>query len=329
MEHTSIPGLKNTISRIGLGTWSIGGSLWGGTVETEAIETIHKALSLGVNFIDTAPGYGNGVSETIVGKAVKQYGKRDDVVIATKFGLNLENNGCFRDSRKDFIRKELENSLKRLQTDYIDLYQVHWPDPKTPLAETAETLKLILEEGKVRAVGVSNFTLEQITEFKKYVKLSSVQPPFNLFEREFEDTLLPYCRKEKFAVIGYSAICRGLLSGKMTKDREFKGDDLRKEMDPKFREPVFSDYLACVNALKEWVKNKYRKPLIALAIRWVLDKNVNVALWGARKPEQLENIDQIEGWELSEEDFDEIDEIIHKYVKNPVGPQFMAPPIRD
>ena len=328
MEYISIPGIKNKVSRIGLGTWSIGGSLWGGTDEKEAIETIKKALSYGINFIDTAPGYGNGASETIVGKAIKQHGKRETLVIATKFGLNLENNGCFRDTRKDFIKKELENSLKRLQVDYIDLYQVHWPDPMTPMEETTEVLNDILKEGKIRAIGVSNFSVEEMERFRTFSTLSASQFPFNLFEREAENTLLPYCKRNKIATIAYSPICRGLLSGKMSKSRSFKEDDLRKNMDPKFQEPRFSQYLACTEALSEWAMRKYNRPLIALAMRWILDKQMDIALWGARKPEQLENIDKIEGWKLSESDFEEIDKMISALVKNPIGPQFMAPPLR-
>lgn len=329
MELTSLPGIDKKISRIGLGTWSISGSLWGGTDEKDAIETIEKAVSLGINFIDTAPGYGNGLAETLLGKVLKKNGKREDLVIATKFGLNLENNGCFRDARRDFIKKELENSLKRMQIDEIDLYQLHWPDPKTPISETAETLHQLLKEGKIRAIGLSNCSEAEIKEFRKICPIHSLQTLFNIFERDFEDILVKFCPKEKIGTIAYSSICRGLLSGKMSKKREFKGDDLRKGMDPKFKDPQFSEYLQAAQALTEWAKEKYQRPLIALAIRWILDKNVNIALWGARKPSQLENIDTVGGWKLSDNDLKEIDQIVDKYVKRPVGAEFMQPPVRE
>lgn len=328
MEFTNIVGVDKKVSRIGLGTWAIGGSLWGGTDEKESIATILQALKKGINFIDTAPAYGKGASETIVGKAIKEFGNRDQVVVATKCGLNQETENVFRDSRKAFLKKELENSLKRLQVDYIDLYQIHWPDPKTPIQEAAEAMREMLDEGKIRAVGVSNYSPEQMDIFRKAVRLSSCQPPFNLYEQEIERDVLPYCLKEGIAVIGYSALCRGLLSGKMKKDREFKGDDLRKGMDPKFKEPQFAEYLACSDALKQWAQEKFQKSLPALAVRWVLDKNVNIALWGARKPEQLQEVGEVLGWKLQAKDFDEIAVILRENVKHPVGPQFMAPPER-
>ena len=150
MQFTHIPNLKKKVSRIGLGTWAIGGWMWGGSDEKNAIVTIHHALDKGINLIDTAPVYGFGKSEEIVGKALKLYGKRDQIVLATKVGLNWKDQQLFRDSSKERIKKEIEDSLKRLQVDYIDLYQVHWPDPKTPIAETAEALRYYLK--KVRSV---------------------------------------------------------------------------------------------------------------------------------------------------------------------------------
>lgn len=327
MEYTSIPNINKKVSRIGLGTWAIGGGLWGGTDEEDSIKTILKAFEKGINLIDTAPAYGKGTSEKIVGKAIKEYGKREEIVIATKVGLNQETEGVFRDSRKNSIKKELEDSLKRLQVEYIDLYQIHWPDPSTPISETAETLNEMLNEGKIRAIGVSNYSLQQIEEFRKNAPLHADQSPFNLFEREAEN-IIKHCLKEEIAILGYGSLCRGLLSGKMSKDRVFKGDDLRKGMDPKFQEPHFSQYIACAEALKEWVKRKYKRPLLALAVRWVLDKNIHIALWGARHPDQLNDVETIFGWKLTAEDFQEIDQIVKTTVKDPIGPQFMSPPER-
>ena len=330
MEFTNIVQIKTPISRIGLGTWAMGGSLWGGTDKQQSIATIHQALEKGVNFIDTAPGYGKGEAETLVGEAIKAYGKREEVIIATKVGLNQESpDKVFRDLRRNSILKELQDSLNRLQVDYIDLYQAHWPDPKTPISETAETFKEILNQGKIKAIGLCNFSVEQVEEFRKTVDVHAEQFPFNIFEREAEKTVLSYCLRSGVSTIGYSGLTRGLLSGKMSKEREFKGDDLRKGMDPKFKDPQFSQYLAAAEALKKWVEEKYERPLIALAIRWNMDKGVNIPLWGARTPDQLKDIPTVFDWKLTEEDFEQIDKIIAEHVKDPVGVEFMEPPVRE
>lgn len=328
MEFTNIPNLNKKVSRIGLGTWAIGGWMWGGTDEKNAIATIHQALDLGINLIDTAPVYGFGVSEEIVGKALKLYGKREQIVIATKAGISWKNQAIYRDARKEVVIKELEASLKRLQVEFIDVYQLHWPDPLTPIAETAEALKQLLDDGKIGAIGVSNFSVEQMTQFQKYAPLHSLQSPFNLFEREIEKLQLNYCIQNGIATLGYGSLCRGLLSGKMDKTRHFKGDDIRK-IDPKFAEPRYSDYLRSAKKLEKWALETYQKPLLALAVRWALDKGINIALWGARTPGQMEGLETIWGWKLKKSDFIAIDQILQETIPSPVGPEFMAPPIRD
>ena len=216
--------------------------------------------------------------------------------------------------------------MRNLQVDYIDLYQVHWPDPHTPQDETAALLKELLDQGKIRSIGVSNYTLQEINAFRKVAPIHAIQHPFNIFEREAEETVLAYCKKEKIASLGYSSLCRGLLTGTLTEDFEF--EDLRKNFDPKFRKPYFSQYLICVGRLEQWVKDKYNRSLVALAVRWSLDKGVNVALWGARKPEELKPIQEVMGWKLSENDFIEIDQIISETIHDPIGLEFMSPPHR-
>lgn len=327
MELTRIPNIKLPVSRIGLGTWAIGGWMWGGSNEKEAISTIIHALEKGINLIDTAPVYGFGKSEEIVGKALKQYGKREKVVIATKVGLNWKDQQIIRDSSKGRIMKEIEDSLRRLQVDYIDLYQVHWPDLKTPISETAHALDQLLKAGKIRAIGVSNYTVEQMESFQKITSLHADQPPFNLFEREDEHTILDYCKKHHLAMLGYGSLCRGLLSGKMRLDTQFTGDDLRKT-DPKFQPPRYNQYLECVKHLDRWAQQNYQRSILSLAIRWVLDKGINIALWGARNPEQLDDIESVWNWKLKPEDFMAIDNILDETISVPVGPEFMAPPTR-
>lgn len=326
MEYVNVPNIPFRVSRLGLGTWAIGGSLWGGTNEKESIDTILQSFEKGINLVDTAPAYGRGESEKILGKALKQYKKRENIVIATKFGLQIQGD-IVRDLRKDTIMKECEESLKRLGVDYIDLYQAHWPDPKTPLEELAEAMNSLLGQGKILAFGVSNFSIEDMNKLRQSTSLTTLQFPFNLYEQE-QNSILEDCKQNKTITLGYSAICRGLLSGKMKKDRKFEGDDLRKGMDPKFKEPHFSQYLEANQKLEDWLKKTYQKPLLAFAIRWVLDRGVDIALWGMRKASQLENIEQILSWKLKESDFQAIEKIISETITQPVGNEFMAPPLR-
>lgn len=325
MEKIFIAPLDKKISRIGLGTWAIGGWMWGGTDERQAIDALLKGLKMGITLIDTAPVYGFGRSEEIVGRALQLYGKRENVVIATKVGLSWNNGKILRDSSRKRILTEIDDSLRRLHVEYIDLYQVHWPDSNTPFSETASTLQELFESGKIRAIGVSNFSPKQMEEFRKYAPIHTNQPPFNLFERESEWAELPYCHKHGIATLGYSSLCRGLLSGKMHKDMNFQGDDLRK-VDPKFQEPRFSRYLACVEQLKKWARQKHKRSVLSLAVRWALDKGIDSALWGVRKPEHLDEMNEIWGWKLNTADFQEIDQILHETIELPVSPEFMAPP---
>ncbi|MFT8663867.1 aldo/keto reductase [Acetobacter orientalis] len=323
-ETLSISGLAKPASRIALGTWAIGGSMWGGPDDENAARTIDKALDLGINVIDTAPVYGFGHSEDVIGRALE--GKRDRVILATKVGLNWQDGKVFRDSRPARIAQEVEDSLRRLRTDHIDLYQVHWPDPKTPIEETARALEKLVKAGKVRALGVSNFSPEQMDEFAQFAPLATIQPPYNLFERDIEKDVLPYAVKNNLAVLAYGPLCRGLLSGRMTAERQFEGDDLRRT-DPKFQQPRFGQYLKAVEDLKA-IANKHNKSMLALAIRWVLDRGPTIALWGARKPEQISGIDDAFGWKLDEADLKAIDAILAQDITSPVGPEFMAPPAR-
>ena len=328
MEFVDIPGTSIRASRIALGTWAIGGWMWGGSDEREAIKTIHAALDRGINLIDTAPVYGFGRSEEIVGKALAMDGRRKGAIIATKAGLDWKDGKPFRDARKTRIVEEVENSLRRLQTDVIDLYQVHWPDPNTPIAEVAEAMDALHRAGKIRAIGVSNFSPAQMDEFRKVAPLHAAQPPYNLFEREIDRDVLPYCRDRDIALLAYGSLCRGLLSGRMSESSAFTGDDLRKS-DPKFQAPRFAQYLTAVKQLDRLAKERFGKRVIHLAVRWVLDRNkMNIALWGARRADQLSPIGDALGWQIDSQVMAEIDQILRKSIKDPVGPEFMAPPDR-
>ena len=325
IETLSIEGIATPISRIGLGTWAIGGWMWGGADDERSVTTIRTALERGINLIDTAPVYGFGHSEEVVGKALE--GVRDQAVIATKVALDWSDGGPRRNSTPARIRQEIEDSLRRLRTDRIDLYQVHWPDPLVPIEETAAELEKLRQEGKILAIGVSNYSTDQMDAFRKAAPLASVQPPYNLFERAIEADVLPYARDNGLAVLGYGALCRGLLSGRMNSSTTFDGDDLRKS-DPKFKAPRFAQYLDAVEALKNLARERHGKSVLALAIRWVLDQGPTIALWGARRPDQLDGIDEAFGWTLSPQDLQDIDRLLAEHITDPVGPEFMAPPTR-
>jgi aryl-alcohol dehydrogenase-like predicted oxidoreductase len=324
MEYIQIEGLPRQASRIGLGTWAIGGWMWGGTEESEAIGTIHAALEDGINLIDTAPVYGFGRSEELVGKALGG-GRRERAIIATKVGLDWESGKILRNSSPVRLRQELEDSLRRLNTDVIDIYQVHWPDESVPFEETAKTLDTFKCEGKIRAIGVSNFSPIQMDRFRKGGPLAAIQPPYNLFEREIEKDVLPYAKRNSLAVLAYGALCRGLLSGKITAKTHFEGDDLRK-VDPKFRQPRLGHYLEAVARLDRFARERYGKSVLALAIRWLLDQGEIIALWGARHPDQLAGVKDAMGWQLDASAMQEIDRILAETIKDRVGPEFMAPP---
>jgi aryl-alcohol dehydrogenase-like predicted oxidoreductase len=326
VETLRMEGIPVPVSRVGLGTWAIGGWMWGGTDEDAAIATLRGAVEQGINLIDTAPVYGFGRSEEIVGRAL-QGGLRDKAVIATKVALEWSDAGVRRNSTAARIRQEVEDSLRRLRTDRIDLYQVHWPDTLVPFEETAAELEKLRQAGKILAIGVSNYSPVQMDAFSKAAPLVAAQPPYNLFERAIEADVLPYAKEHGLIVLAYGALCRGLLSGRMNAATQFEGDDLRK-VDPKFQQPRFGQYLAAVQALSELARERHGKSVLALAIRWILDQGPTVALWGARRPDQLEGIDDVFGWKLSAQDLADIDALLSKHVTDPVGPEFMAPPLR-
>jgi aryl-alcohol dehydrogenase-like predicted oxidoreductase len=324
MEITSIAGTG--CSRIGLGTWAIGGWMWGGTDEAESIRTIHAALDRGITLIDTAPVYGFGRSEEIVGKALAEGNRRSHAFVATKVALDWKDEKPFRNASRARILKEIDDSLRRLRTDVIDLYQVHWPDPNTPIEETAGAMNDLLKAGKIRAIGVSNFSPAQMDAFRAVAPLHAVQPPYNLFERAIEGEVFPYAQKQELTMLAYGSLCRGLLSGRMKADTRFPDSDLRTH-DPKFKAPHYAEYIAAVSALDRFAQEQFGKRVIHLALRWVLERSPNaIALWGARHPAQLDPVQDVLGWKLDIGAMAETDEIVARHVRTPIGPEFMAPP---
>jgi aryl-alcohol dehydrogenase-like predicted oxidoreductase len=328
MEFTQIREVPIAASRIGLGTWAMGGFQWGGTNDDESVRTIHTALDRGITLIDTAPAYGFGHSEEVVGRAIAERGKRERVVLSTKVGLERRGDALYRNSTRKQLFAEIEDSLRRLRTDYIDLYQVHWPDAQTPYEETAAALLDLQDAGKIRAIGVSNYSIVAMERFQRVAPIAAAQPPLNLFERQAEGDILPWCRAQGVATLTYGALCRGLLTGTIDERTRFEGDDLRKT-DPKFQPPRFAQYLEAVKLLDRFARERYGKSVLAFAVRWVLDTpGVSVALWGARHPGELAPLDDMMDWHLDDEARAYVDEVIRHSVRDPVGPEFMAPPER-
>jgi aryl-alcohol dehydrogenase-like predicted oxidoreductase len=323
-ESVAIPLIQPQVSRVALGTWAMGGWMWGGTDARASVATIRAALDQGINLIDTAPVYGFGVSEEIVGEALAVAGLRARTVIATKVGLEWRDGRVYRNATRARIMQEIDDSLRRLRTDYVDIYQVHWPDPLVPVEETADAMRTLYQQGKIRAIGVSNFSVAQMEAFRHVAPLHVLQSPYNLFERAIETEILPYCRANGIATLGYGALCRGLLSGRMRPDTSFQGDDLRR-IDPKFQPPRFVQYLDAVRRLDELAQRSFHRKVIHLAVRWMLDQGISVALWGARRPDQLEAALDVTGWSLDGADRALIELMVNTAVVDPVGPEFMAP----
>ncbi len=326
METTTLHGVH--VSRIGLGTWAIGGTSWGVVEEKDAIATCRSIFDHGINLIDTAPIYGDGRAEEIVGKAMAEHGRREDFYIATKSGLCRIDGRVRFDARPASILQEIDRSLRRLGTEYVDLYQLHWPDPLVPMEEVADVFLRLYESGKIRAIGVSNCSATQMEQFRSVAPLHANQPPMNLFERQVAQEALPYCREHGIGVLAWSALCRSLLTGKIRADQTFPAGDVRV-VDPKFQPPRIAQYVQAVQSLDAYAQQHYGKRVLHLALRWLLDQpGVSAALWGAKRPEQLAPAKEICGWRLTPEDMRAIDAIVADAVRDPVGPEYLQPGAR-
>jgi aryl-alcohol dehydrogenase-like predicted oxidoreductase len=296
------------VSVIAFGTWVFGGD-WGPADLQGGANTIHRALELGINFFDTAQGYGFGVAERLLGDALRDRVRREDVVIATKGGLRMDGDRVVRDASREWLRKGVESSLDSLGTDYIDLYQVHWPDPGTRPEETAEALAELVEEGKIRHVGVSNYDVHQMEVLGRFGRVETLQPPYHFFRRDIEDAALSYTAEHDIGVLVYGPLAHGLLSGRITESTRFDVDDWRGR-NPDFTGDTFHRNLAVVERLKD-VAQDLVISLPQLAVAWVLaNPGVDVVLVGARKPVQLDETAAAADVHLSPTDLRDIDAIL-------------------
>ena len=299
------------ITPIGLGCWAIGGggyeSGWGEQDDQQSIATIKRALELGINWVDTAPVYGLGRSEEVVGRAIK--GRDPKPYVFTKCSLVWDDRGKVSSSLKAAsIRQEVENSLRRLQVDVIDLYQLHWPNPEEDIEEGWSAMARLKEEGKVRNIGVSNFNVAQMQRAMEIAPISSLQPPYSLLHRDIEQDILPFCQKRDIGVIVYSPMASGMLSGGMTRERvsNLPEDDWRKRSQ-EYQEPRLSRNLALTEKLNEIGYLHNRTPG-EVAIAWTLrHPTVTGAIVGARRPDQIENLIGSAEFRLTDTELEEIE----------------------
>ena len=305
------------LTTIGLGAWAIGGGGWifgwGPQDDADSIAAIHRALDLGINWVDTAAVYGGGHSEEVVGQALA--GRRDRVIVATKCGRILESlkDQPYGRLKADSVRREAEASLRRLKTDVIDLYQIHWPDPDEDIEEGWGAVADLIREGKVRYGGVSNFSVAQLKRIQPIHPVASVQPPYSMLRRGIEEELLAYCAANNIGVIVYSPMQAGLLTGKMTRERVslMPTDDWRPRSEH-FQEPRLSANLALVEALRP-IAERQGRTVAQLALAWVLRRpEITAAIVGARNPAQIEETAPAGDWQLSAEELAQIDALLTK-----------------
>ncbi|MGH8502825.1 MAG: aldo/keto reductase [Gammaproteobacteria bacterium] len=305
---------------IGLGTWAIGGGDWdfgwGPQDDRESVAAIQRALDLGVNWIDTAAIYGLGHAEEVVARAIA--GRRDQVIVSTKCGLRWARGGTTPFGQLDAasVREEAEASLRRLNTDVIDLYQVHWPNPDKDIEEAWRTIAELIEAGKVRYAGVSNFSVAQLERIKKIYPVTSLQPPYSMLERGVEDDLLEYCAANRIGVIAYSPMKAGLLTGKYTREKiaALPKEDWRHGSD-QFKEPRLGANLKLIDALKP-IAQRNDMSMGQLAIAWVLRRpEVTAAIVGARRPQQIEETVKGGDKTLSEADIEQIEALLAQHAR--------------
>ena len=324
MEYRSFGQTGIQISAIGVGCWEIGGG-YGSIEETEFIKAVNRALDLGINCFDTAQAYGFGASEKSLAKALGS--RRKEAVITTKFGVGYKEAPNFRDSSRNRILESIESSLAALNTDYVDVYMVHWPDVNTPFEETMRALDDLVQQGKVRAVGISNFRLSQIETSMKTRRVDVAQYCWNMFDRRMQKEIYPYCQQHGIGVMAYGSLAYGLLTGAFTEDTNFESDDWRARrgrmgginlFQHLFGPEYFPKNIRVVEELKGMAK-RYGKSLPQFALRWTLSNPVvSTALVGCRNSTEVDDNVGALGWSISDADMKEIDAIFAKHGVDPM-----------
>lgn len=326
MIYKKVARIEKKISAIGIGCWPFSGpGVWDNYNDADTEAAVHTALDMGLNFFDVAPVYGRGYAETILGKCLKSYGvNRDDIVIASKGGLvwdPADPKECYRNLSRESLLEEIDRSLSRLQTDYIDIYQMHWPDTSIPIQETMETLNEIKATGKIHHIAVSNFTLAQLKESEKYAEVDSYQGLYNLLENNpshyhgielgyrSEDEIIPYCKERGMCFLPYSPLMQGVLSGRWKRDNNFSANDIRNE-NPRLCGEAFYPYYDAVEELKAYGATIDRT-VLEIAMNWLVQNDgVTCVISGARNEGQIRaNLSTIER-PLTEEQLARVNEIV-------------------
>jgi aryl-alcohol dehydrogenase-like predicted oxidoreductase len=308
MDYRRLGKSELNVSVIGIGTWPISGSFWGPSDDTEAVAAIQKAIDSGSNLIDTAPVYGNGHSEKLVARAIK--GCRQQAIIATKCGMHFKGSTQVNDLKPASIRKELEASLKRLNTDVIDLYQCHWPDPDTPIEDTIAEMLKMKAEGKIRYIGVSNFDAAPLEKAIKASPITSNQMQYSMLNRDIEKELIPFCLKQETGILAYGPLGGGILSGKYKQQPKFRRNDARTFFYTFYEEPLWTKVQLLLKELEQIAAHR-EKPIGQVALNWARQQpGITSVLVGTRNPQQAEVNAAAGNWQLSSEELSGINQAL-------------------
>ncbi|MFH1395667.1 MAG: aldo/keto reductase [Candidatus Omnitrophota bacterium] len=307
MEYRKIGNSDMEVSSISLGSWVFGGDVWGKVDDSVSIRVIEEAIERGINLIDTAPIYGYGRAEEVIGRALQKKSKR--VMIATKCGLEGKGVSVRPNLSAKFVRQEIENSLRRLNVESIDLYQCHWPDPNTPLSETFGEFKKLIQEGKIKFIGVCNFSRNLLEDAVSIAPVISNQVQYSLLDREIEKELVSYCAENKISILVYGSLGGGILTGKYKAPPSFSKGDVKSFFYKYYKEPFWSKAQKLVRTLEN-IAEKYKVPVSQTAVNWVLShKIVASCIVGCRTPGQFEqNINAVD-WRLNEEELAGIESV--------------------
>ncbi|MFP4302547.1 MAG: aldo/keto reductase [Alkalispirochaetaceae bacterium] len=312
MQKRTVGKSNLEVSVVGLGTWAMGNDFFGEVDDSHSIGAIQSAIDSGINLIDTAPAYGAGHSEEVVGKAIK--GRRDEVILGTKVGIIRTATDFVRNLKPESIRKEIDDSLRRLGVDTIDLYQIHWPDPDTPLEESLEELIKLREQGKYRYLGVSNFDTKLMSQAEEQAGIVSLQPQFSLLVRDIEDEILPFCRKHNFGVLSYGTLAGGILTGKFREIPQLPKGDNRDKFYQFFKEPEWTAIQGLLTEIRAIGEELGVTPA-QVSTRWAIQQpGITSALVGAKNADQAAANAKAGEFELEKAHLDRIQEAYERTV---------------